>query len=169
MWQAVVLLPFIDEGRLLTHVKPLEDELVGEERFRNEHGPTYIFVHRSHPAADLILAAPTVAPGPPSYGDEPKGPEAPDLKRMNELGAAVLKAELSGDEDAEAKLKAELEEFRQKAAEYLVAVQMKSAAGLPLDPVTHQMNGTVALPENAPKPGDVIKALPFAGNRAAHK
>ena len=38
MWQAVTLLPFIDEDKLLTHVKPLEDELVGEERFRNEHG-----------------------------------------------------------------------------------------------------------------------------------
>ena len=38
MWQAVVLLPFIDEELLLKHVKPLEEELVGEERFRNEHG-----------------------------------------------------------------------------------------------------------------------------------
>ena len=60
-----------------------------------------MFVHRSHPAAELILAAPTVVPGPPCYGDQPEGPEAPDLKRMNELGAAVLKAELSGDEEEE--------------------------------------------------------------------
>eukprot|EP00736_Rhodelphis_marinus_P000954 Rmarinus@m.26593 len=49
-WQAVVLLPFIDETRLKTAIAPLEKTLTEEERLRNTPGSTYLF---AGPSLDL--------------------------------------------------------------------------------------------------------------------
>ena len=80
-----MLLPFIDEKKLLEHVKPLEDALEGEERERNEDGACHLLVHRmAQPElAELILSAP-----------ERKSreiPPAPPVSKLNELAATVLK------------------------------------------------------------------------------
>jgi 5'-3' exoribonuclease 1 len=42
-WEAVVLIPFIDEKRLLKTLQEHEVELTPEERARNVHGPMYVF------------------------------------------------------------------------------------------------------------------------------
>eukprot|EP00099_Drosophila_melanogaster_P014639 NP_523408.2 pacman, isoform A [Drosophila melanogaster] len=55
-WEAVVLIPFIDEGRLLAAMLPCEAQLSLEERERNRHGPMYVYKYS------------TVAQGPmPAY------------------------------------------------------------------------------------------------------
>nr|PIL97085.1 putative 5'-3' exoribonuclease [Toxoplasma gondii COUG] len=53
-WQWVVLLPFIDENRLLRTCKPLEKFLTLEERERNRRGSDRLYVHRSHPLARTL-------------------------------------------------------------------------------------------------------------------
>ncbi|XP_023037065.1 5'-3' exoribonuclease 1 [Drosophila willistoni] len=40
-WEAVVLIPFIDERRLLEAMRPCENCLTTAERSRNQHGPMY--------------------------------------------------------------------------------------------------------------------------------
>ncbi|CAM9801088.1 unnamed protein product [Chrysoparadoxa australica] len=50
-WLWVVLLPFIDEKRLLNVVKPLFEDFTPEERHRNRFGPAYVFVNTCHPMA----------------------------------------------------------------------------------------------------------------------
>ncbi|PHJ18885.1 5-3 exoribonuclease [Cystoisospora suis] len=50
-WQWVVLLPFIDEERLLKNCKTLEKLLTEEERERNRRGCDRLFVHKTHPLA----------------------------------------------------------------------------------------------------------------------
>lgn len=54
-----MLLPFIEETKLLQYVKPLEEELEGEDRQRNEFGDNVLFVHRDvYPdLAKLMLSA----------------------------------------------------------------------------------------------------------------
>ncbi|XP_053648678.1 5'-3' exoribonuclease 1 isoform X1 [Cherax quadricarinatus] len=42
-WEAVVLIPFIDEKRLLEAMKPCNEHLTTEERSRNTHGPMFIY------------------------------------------------------------------------------------------------------------------------------
>ncbi|XP_026838294.1 5'-3' exoribonuclease 1 [Drosophila erecta] len=42
-WEAVVLIPFIDEGRLLAAMLPCEEQLSLAERERNRHGPMYLY------------------------------------------------------------------------------------------------------------------------------
>ena len=44
-WQAVALLPFIDEKRLLDAVALVEGELSEEERYRNSQRLEMLFVH----------------------------------------------------------------------------------------------------------------------------
>ncbi|XP_047471890.1 5'-3' exoribonuclease 1-like isoform X1 [Penaeus chinensis] len=41
-WEAVVLIPFIDEEKLLTAMKPCNERLTKREKERNCHGPMYI-------------------------------------------------------------------------------------------------------------------------------
>lgn len=55
-WQWVVLLPFIDEERLLKNCKTLEKSLTEEERERNRRGCDRLFVHRQHPLASILKA-----------------------------------------------------------------------------------------------------------------
>ena len=38
-WEAVVLIPFIDEDRLLEAMNPLMSHLTADEKKRNSHGP----------------------------------------------------------------------------------------------------------------------------------
>ncbi|KAI8034695.1 hypothetical protein M5D96_012518 [Drosophila gunungcola] len=44
-WEAVVLIPFIDERRLLSAMVPCEALLTNSERERNRHGPMYVYNH----------------------------------------------------------------------------------------------------------------------------
>lgn len=50
-WQAVALLPFIDEERLKEAMKGCEPQFTIEERRRNSRGHYLIYVHSSHPLA----------------------------------------------------------------------------------------------------------------------
>lgn len=50
-WQWVVLLPFIDEERLLKNCRTLEKFLTEEERERNRRGCDRLFVRKTHPLA----------------------------------------------------------------------------------------------------------------------
>ncbi|KAK9476015.1 XRN 5'-3' exonuclease N-terminus-domain-containing protein [Lipomyces japonicus] len=46
-WEAVVLIPFVDEHRLLSALKPLEKNLSAEEKKRNEYGKMLQYVYTS--------------------------------------------------------------------------------------------------------------------------
>jgi 5'-3' exonuclease len=60
-WQAVVLLPFIEEERLLATIQEYAGEFSAEEQRRNSHGKPMLFVRDGHP-----LFAPLVkCYGPP--------------------------------------------------------------------------------------------------------
>ena len=62
-WQAVVLLPFIDEERLLSATDDLMDTLTPDERRRNTHGEAVMFASASHAAFALMVDV---------YGPPPK-------------------------------------------------------------------------------------------------
>ncbi|XP_076050626.1 5'-3' exoribonuclease 1-like isoform X2 [Oratosquilla oratoria] len=42
-WEAVVLIPFLDEKALLEAMKPCNEKLIEDELRRNQHGPMYIY------------------------------------------------------------------------------------------------------------------------------
>lgn len=44
-WEAVVLIPFIDEKLLLEAMKPCNKKLTQEEQERNKHGPMYVYTY----------------------------------------------------------------------------------------------------------------------------
>lgn len=46
-WEAVVLIPFIDEKRLLSAIKKVDPELTADEQARNVHGPMYEYQFNS--------------------------------------------------------------------------------------------------------------------------
>lgn len=164
LWQAVVLLPFIDEQRLLEHVRPLEDELTGEERKRNSLGYAYLFMHSSAGLASLAAAAPAATPP-----DAPP-PTPPNPAKMNELAAAVMRAELDDDVELGAKLREELEVVRQAAADYIAWGELKK--GLPIDPGPEYgqgMSGAVAKPPDTVELGEPYEPPPFAGDRVDHR
>ncbi|XP_055541135.1 5'-3' exoribonuclease 1 isoform X2 [Wyeomyia smithii] len=54
-WEAVVLIPFIDEKRLLNAMEPCDAFLTDEEKERNVHGPMLLFQYDSSGSA--LLAA----------------------------------------------------------------------------------------------------------------
>ena len=56
-WQAVVLLPFIEEERILAVAKEHEAEFTPEERRRNSHGLPVLVVSHAHPLFAPIAAA----------------------------------------------------------------------------------------------------------------
>jgi 5'-3' exonuclease len=41
-WEAVVLIPFMEESRLLSAMRPLYPRLTSEEADRNKHGPMWV-------------------------------------------------------------------------------------------------------------------------------
>ena len=61
-WEAVVLIPFIDEKRLLTAVHDLERNLSEDETRRNKHGPHLVFVYSQQPTEPLKSPNPTLFP-----------------------------------------------------------------------------------------------------------
>ncbi|XP_037077233.1 5'-3' exoribonuclease 1-like, partial [Pollicipes pollicipes] len=56
-WEAVVLIPFIDQERLLAAIQPLYARLTEEERARNVHGDAHVFQYTSQDQG------PTASPG----------------------------------------------------------------------------------------------------------
>lgn len=56
-WLWVLLLPFIDEQRLVEIVAPIIETLNPEDAARNELGGSYIFLHSSHPLAERVLVS----------------------------------------------------------------------------------------------------------------
>lgn len=56
LWQAVALLPWIEEKRLLTELAKVEPEFTPEEKDRNSLGCDYLFVHKTHLLANSIYA-----------------------------------------------------------------------------------------------------------------
>lgn len=55
-WEAVVLLSFVDEKRLLEVVRPVEAQLTPEESKRNSYGTDIIFIH--NPQIDTLYPSP---------------------------------------------------------------------------------------------------------------
>ena len=55
-WQAVALLPWIDEKRLLAETRPLDVTLTAEEKRRNSINLEVLLVHASHPLSREIYA-----------------------------------------------------------------------------------------------------------------
>ncbi|XP_021972624.1 5'-3' exoribonuclease 4 isoform X1 [Helianthus annuus] len=58
-WQDVSKLPFIDESRLLSEIMKVEHTLTDEEKQRNRFGRDMLFVHSSHPLAEMIKDLPS--------------------------------------------------------------------------------------------------------------
>ena len=56
LWQAVALLPWIDERRLLRELHKVEPTFTAEEKDRNTLGDDYLFVHTSHRMANTMTA-----------------------------------------------------------------------------------------------------------------
>eukprot|EP01122_Echinamoeba_exundans_P009781 TRINITY_DN351_c0_g1_i1.p1 TRINITY_DN351_c0_g1~~TRINITY_DN351_c0_g1_i1.p1 ORF type:complete len:1205 (-),score=204.88 TRINITY_DN351_c0_g1_i1:21-3317(-) len=53
-WQGVALLPFIDQDKLLSAIRPVEEKLSELEKLRNSLGVDLYFVRWDHPAAQAI-------------------------------------------------------------------------------------------------------------------
>mmetsp|Transcript_1572 Transcript_1572/g.5540 ORF Transcript_1572/g.5540 Transcript_1572/m.5540 type:complete len:1005 (-) Transcript_1572:62-3076(-) len=81
-WQGVALLPFIDEKRLLEAVRPLEDQLTGEELRRNTPGTDVLFVNNHHSLA--VVAKKLYA----ADGDEVSVPS--DVVQVDVKGSKML-------------------------------------------------------------------------------
>lgn len=58
-WQWVVLLPFIDQKRLLNAIRPLEKHLTPAEAARNSRGSDRVFVSQFHSLAQQIALVQT--------------------------------------------------------------------------------------------------------------
>ncbi|KAJ8320860.1 hypothetical protein KUTeg_002447 [Tegillarca granosa] len=58
-WEAVVLVPFIDENRLLLAMESVYDQLSESEKARNRHGPCYMYEY----VDEFLDAYPTSLPG----------------------------------------------------------------------------------------------------------
>lgn len=52
-WEAVVLIPFIEEDRLLKTLKKYDDKLTPEEKKRNVHGPMYVYTYANSTQGSL--------------------------------------------------------------------------------------------------------------------
>jgi 5'-3' exoribonuclease 1 len=61
-WEAVVLIPFIDEKRLLEAVKKLEKNLTKDEMRRNTHGPHLIFTYSEKTVEPMVSPNPSIMP-----------------------------------------------------------------------------------------------------------
>lgn len=58
-WEAVVLIPFIEEERLLKTLKKYDEKLTSDEKIRNIHGPMFIYTYSSTNQGSLE--------GPPNF------------------------------------------------------------------------------------------------------
>ncbi|KAK3589531.1 hypothetical protein CHS0354_041655 [Potamilus streckersoni] len=61
-WEAVVLIPFIMEDRLLEAMKPLERMLTTEERSRNAHGPCLMYQYTTDCLGEYPSSCPAAFP-----------------------------------------------------------------------------------------------------------
>ncbi|KAG8458895.1 hypothetical protein KFE25_004229 [Diacronema lutheri] len=68
-WQAVVLLPFIDQELLLCAVRAVEHTLSPDERARNALGQTLVFVSEAHPMARPLIQLMDSADAEPAHDD----------------------------------------------------------------------------------------------------
>lgn len=67
-WQGVILLPFIDEKRLLTAMEKKYPLLSDDERSRNTHGTEVLLLSDQHPLyQDLVGNFYSKKPGPPEF------------------------------------------------------------------------------------------------------
>jgi len=80
LWQAVALLPWIEEQRLLTELEKIEPKFTPEEKDRNSLGVDYIFVHKSHFLANSIYAL--MAQFPPEILQGKSAVECLELHKM---------------------------------------------------------------------------------------
>mmetsp|Transcript_11287 Transcript_11287/g.27781 ORF Transcript_11287/g.27781 Transcript_11287/m.27781 type:complete len:1182 (+) Transcript_11287:127-3672(+) len=55
LWQAVALLPWIEESRLTNEVKKIENTFTEEEKQRNTTGNDLLFVHQTHPLGKAMV------------------------------------------------------------------------------------------------------------------
>jgi len=55
-WQAVTLLPFCDQKRLLDAIEPLWDTLTDDQKRMNSFGVTQVYVNAHHPMAPTMIA-----------------------------------------------------------------------------------------------------------------
>merc|ERR1719397_1857243 len=55
-WQAVTLLPFCDQKRLLDAIDPLWDTLTDDQKRMNSFGVTQVYVNAHHPMAPTMIA-----------------------------------------------------------------------------------------------------------------
>lgn len=70
-WEAVVLIPFIEENRLLKALSNIDKELTNDERARNVHGPMYVYTYSNKSSG--TLGGPTaVFPSTKLFCDEKK-------------------------------------------------------------------------------------------------
>ncbi len=54
-WEAVVLIPFMDEKKLLDAMQPIYPKLTPEEAERNRHGPMWVCTYSQASWAPLLL------------------------------------------------------------------------------------------------------------------
>lgn len=59
-WEAVVLIPFIDEKRLLSAMAKCDSELTPEEKARNIHGPMLVYTYSNTSQGQLQAPAPSL-------------------------------------------------------------------------------------------------------------
>ncbi|XP_076236219.1 5'-3' exoribonuclease pacman [Calliopsis andreniformis] len=64
-WEAVILIPFIDEKSLLDAMAPYYDKLTPDEQERNKHGPMYVYSHTNENMG--VYKAPEYFPDIVSY------------------------------------------------------------------------------------------------------
>ncbi|KAH3746210.1 5'-3' exoribonuclease 3 [Pelomyxa schiedti] len=68
-WAGVVLLPFIDEKRLVQTLKMHEDQLTPEESYRNRrYGNDVLYIHKAHPIATTAITLYKSGKGSPTKG-----------------------------------------------------------------------------------------------------
>lgn len=77
-WQWVVLLPFIDQQRLIDTIQPLESKLTEEEHQRNKAGKDRLFVSQFHSLAAQVAIVQT-----------PKSDDERQQKIQNELSDSL--------------------------------------------------------------------------------
>eukprot|EP00049_Salpingoeca_infusionum_P012769 m.236931 g.236931 ORF g.236931 m.236931 type:complete len:1131 (-) comp15267_c1_seq2:4556-7948(-) len=186
-WQAVALLPFIDEKRLLDAISPLEATLTEDEARQNSRGTDVLVMYEEAPGVrelygklypDRVRAVPTAAPGAasapqPKAADAGSGAaastvatDAPESWTMNQLVAAQLKAELRGDTESAEKFKKIMDAKR--AQTEMKQVEQSALASYPqntqvLDGKLFGITGFVSPQPTSPALNSDLIPLPFHG------